>query len=331
MTGVGMGATVGRRGALVALLVAVAMTFGATHAELTWSDPSGYANSCLAVGAAVNAPDKADAGQLALFRQAKTKLGPLTVRRSFDSSLPQTFATSAARGDAAAGVRSFVSWKPPRGDFRGAADGKYDHQVTAWAQSVPRTGVYATSFHEPENNMTAAEFVALQRHLYAVVKAANPTIRWGPIYMAYWWDPSAPSHYVGRPADWWPGAHFADFAGLDWYGPDPHPMTTSGSFRTWYSTMEPTGVPLFITEYGQYVHGRGDAPDPLKETERAQAIRTDAAWIHAHPRIRMWMYWQGVGSQGDWRLDDPASQRAWRAVVDAGCSASGHRRGAGAD
>ena len=328
MTGVGSGATVRRRGALVALLAAVAMTLGSTHAELTWSDPSGYATRCLAVGAAANAPGAVDAGALPLFRQAASQLGPLTVRRSFDSGLPRSFATSAARNDAAAGVRSFVSWKPPRGDFRGAAEGKYDSQVTAWAQSVPRTGVYATSFHEPENNMTAAEFVALQRHLYAVVKAANPTIQWGPVYMAYWWDPAAPRHYVGKPAEWWPGS---DFAGLDWYGPNPHPMTESASFDNWYSTMEPTGVPLFITEYGQYAQGNGEARDPAKDRERARAIRTDAAWIHSHPRIRMWMYWQGVGAQGDWRLNDPASQRAWRAVADAGCSASGNGRVAGAD
>jgi hypothetical protein len=316
------GRTVGgtrRRGALVAVLAAVAMTLGSTHAEFSRSEPAGYAPHCLAVGAAVNAPQGTDSGDLPLFRKAVAALGPLTVRRSFDSSLPRTFASSAAAGDEAAGVHSFVSWKPPHGDHRGAAKGRYDRQITAWAKSVPRTGVYATSFHEPEDDMTGPEFVAFQRHLYTVVKAANPTIQWGPIYMAYWWDPASPSHFVDDPAKWWPGDRYADFAGLDWYGPDPQPMTGTGSFRFWYQFMALTGVPLFITEYGQYAVPQGERRRPAKEKARAAAIREDAAWIAQHPRIRMWLYWQAVGAQGDWRLRDEASRKAWREVAEAGC------------
>jgi hypothetical protein len=313
------GGSTPRRGALVAMLAAVAMTLGSTHSGSTWSRPTDDASRCLAVGAAVNAPERVDGDALPLFRKAAAALGPLTVRRSFDSGLPRTFAESAAAGDEAAGVRSFVSWKPPRGDHRGAAAGAYDRQITAWAESVPRTGVYATSFHEPEDDMTAAEFVAFQRHVYTVVKAANPTIRWGPVYMAYWWDPTSPSHFVGDPADWWPGDEYADFAGLDWYGPDPQPMTGSRSFRFWYRSMASTGVPLLITEYGQYAVAAGERRVPAKEQERAAAIRVDAAWIAGHPRIRMWLYWQAVGAQGDWRMRDEASLQAWRAVAEDGC------------
>jgi hypothetical protein len=274
-----------------------------------------YATSCLAVGAAV-AGGETDVARFLRTRQA---LGPLTIRRSFDPSLPRSFAASAAAGDAAAGLHSFVSWKPPGGDHAGAAAGKYDRQIAAWARSVPRTGVFATAWHEPENNMTADQYVAFERHVYSVVKAANPTIRFGPVYMAYWWDPTQPRHYVGDPEAWWPGNGYADFAGLDWYGADPTPMTTSASFRQWYRTMSPTGVPLYITEYGQGVRKPGQAADPAKDAARAQAITTDAAWIQAHPRIRMWLYWQATGAQGDWRLHDAASQAAWHAVADTGC------------
>jgi hypothetical protein len=325
MTG-GDGVAVGRRRALVIAVAAVAMTLGSTQAEVTWTVPhrdDGYAVRCLAVGAAVNAPGKKDGPKLSLFHEADQELGPLTIRRSFDSSLPASFDRSGAAGDLAAGVHSFVSWKPPGGDFRGAAAGRYDREITAWAESVPRTGVYATSFHEPENDMTAEEFVALQRHLYQVVKAVNPTIHWGPVYMAYWWDPSEPGHWVGDPQAWWPGNDYADFVGLDWYGPDPEPMTRTERFRTWYETMEPTGLPLFITEYGQYVVDVGQQPDGRLERARARAIRQDAAWIADHPRIRMWMYGQAVGAQGDWRMHDRASQKAWREVAATGCPARG--------
>jgi len=310
--------TVRRRGALAAVLAVAVLTVTASRAHVTWSDPTGYADNCLAVGAAVNAPGRTDGGKLPLFLEADDTIGPLTIRRSFDTSLPRAFGASAAAVDHQAGLRSFVSWKPPRGDFRGAAEGRYDDRVRAWAESTP-AGTFATSFHEPENDMTGPEFVALQRHLYEVVKQANPGIRWGPVYMAYWWDPAEPSHYIGDPAAWWPGRAYADFVGLDWYGPDPEPMTTSGSFQNWFQAMRPTGLPLFITEYGQYAVADGERRQPAKERARAEAIRQDAAWIAAHPRIRMWMYWQAVGDQGDWRMHDEASQRAWREVAESGC------------
>ena len=278
----------------------------------------GYAVRCLAVGAAVPPGTPGGAGQGAFRRQAES-LGPLTIRRSFDSSLPASFEQSAAAGDAASGLHTFVSWKPPGGDIQGTTAGRYDEQITAWAKSVPRTGVYATAFHEPENDMTAAQFVAFERHVYRVVKAANPTIHWGPVYMAYWWDPGELQHYVGDPAAWWPGNDYADFAALDWYAATPRPMTTSPSFLNWYRTMQPHGVPLYITEYGQYVLTPGQTPDPALEQARARAITQDAAWIAAHPAMRMWVYWQGFGPRGDWRMLDSASQQAWQRVADSGC------------
>ena len=304
----------------VAVLAAV-MLAGSIVAAVRWWPRTGYAIDCLAVGAHVLDPD----GELrttdtAAFLAARDRLGAITVRRSFDPSLPASFADSAAGADAAAGVRSFVSWKPPGGDYRGAARGDYDREVRAWARSVPDTGVFATAFHEPENDMTAADFVALQRHLYAVVKAANPTIRWGPVYMAYWWDPAAAGHYIGDPAAWWPGRDAADFSGFDWYGPQPEPMTGTAEFEHWHTFMAATGVPLFITEYGQYAVRPGEPPRPDLQRQRAVAIEEDAAWIGDHPQIRMWNYWDGTGAQGDWRLTDVASQSAWQAVARSGCT-----------
>ena len=315
-----------RIGAVVAV-AAVATTAGSAPPRIPWSDPSGYALDCLAVGAAANAPGRADGPSLELFRQAAEDLGPLTVRRSFDPRLPSSFAGSSAAADADLGVHSFVSWKPPHGDHRGAASGDYDDEIRAWAASVPRTGVFATAFHEPENDMTGPEFVALQRHLYRVVKEANPTIRWGPVYMAYWWDPAQPGHWIEQPEDWWPGSDHADFVALDWYGRDPAPMTESGSFTTWYRFAGSFGLPLFITEYGQYVRMPDEPSDPAREQARALAIRQDAEWIARHPRITMWLYWQGGSHEGDWRMLDAASQQAWRDVAASGCDGDPTRAG----
>lgn len=274
-----------------------------------------YGVNCLAVGAAVKPSHDPEPE----FRQAQAQLGDLTIRRSFDSTLPSSFQSSAAAPDPTTGVHSFVSWKPPNGDHAGTAQGRYDQQITAWAKSVPRDGVYATAWHEPENDMTAADYVAFERHVYTVVKKANPAIKFGPVYMAYKWDPTLPSAYIGDPEAWWPGADYADFAGLDWYGRNPRPMTTSPSFTNWFSTVSPFGRPLFITEYGQYWQPGGQPTDQQKVQARAAAIRQDAQWIFAHPQIKGWLYWQSSDQAGSWKIDDPASQAAWRAVSARGC------------
>jgi hypothetical protein len=310
----------GRRRTALLVAAAVAATVSAGGGEVLRPDGAGYGQTCLAVGAAVFVPRGADVAGTTSFAEAQAELGRLTIRRSFDPALPSSFQNSAAAQDAELDVHSFVSWKPPGGDVQGVIAGRYDEQIRAWAESVPRTGVFATSIHEPENDLVAADFVAYQRHVYPLVKSANPTIRWGPVYMAYWWDPGEPDHYVGDPLAWWPGDEYADFAALDWYGAEPTPMTTSPSFRHWYRVMERTGKPLYITEYGQYVLGPGETSRPEFERARAEAIRQDAVWIARHPRVAMWIYWQGVGPRGDWRMHDPASEQAWRQVADLGCA-----------
>ena len=272
------------------------------------------------VGAAANepGPNGTTSRSIDVFKQADRAVGPLSFRRSFDSSLPASFQSSSAAQDAANGYRTFVSWKPPGGDFVGAAAGRYDAAITAWAKSVPRTGVYATSFHEPENDMTAAQFVALQRRLYTVVKAANPTIQWGPVYMTYWWNPSAKSHYVGNPDAWWPGNEYADFTAADTYDSTPTPLEQDPEFRGWYDYMVSKGKPMLIAEYAHYVVPPGQTPDPAQQARRAEVIAADAAWIRREGRISMWLYWNAMGSKGDWRLNDAASQQAWRNVASAG-------------
>jgi hypothetical protein len=77
-----------------------------------------------------------------------------------------------------------------------------------------------------------------------------------------------------------------------------------------------------IPEYGQYAVPSGATPDPRLQRRRAQAIETDATWVRAHHQIRVWIYWDDSGHEGNWRLTDAASQQAWRAVAAGGCAAA---------
>ncbi|MDQ6873663.1 MAG: DNRLRE domain-containing protein, partial [Actinomycetota bacterium] len=84
--------------------------------------PPPPASSGVWVGAAANVPN----ATVTTFDAQNALIGPLKVRRSFNTTLPATFAQSSGGQDAAHGYRSFVSWKPPGGDFVGAANGTYD-------------------------------------------------------------------------------------------------------------------------------------------------------------------------------------------------------------
>lgn len=96
-------------------------------------------------------------------------------------------------------------------------------------------------------------------------------------------------------------------------------MTSSPSFLHWYDVMLDTGEPMVIPEYGQYVLPAGERPDPDLQRARAEAIRADARWIADHPRVRIWLYWQDTGHQGDWAMTDELSQQAWSAAARTGC------------
>lgn len=257
------------------------------------------------------------AGSLTEFDAANRLIGPLRYRRCFDRYLPASFQQSCAKDDWSHGYRSLVSWKPPGHDHAGTAAGRYDAQIRAWATSVPRgIGLYATVWHEPENDMTGPQFVAMYQRVYAVVKAANPSITFGPVYMAYWWHEGS-SHYApGGPNAWWVWDRYSDFAAVDTYSRNPVALKDDPAFQGWLRFMNakaPT-KPLVVAEYARYVVPPGAQPDAVKQAARARIIPVDEAYLQSL-RFTMWLHWHGTGPAGDWRLTDPASQAAWRQVA----------------
>ena len=297
-------------------LLALAAGAGATGA-------GAVGQGALWIGATVNVPDRSRAS----FASADTSIGPLRYRRCFDEILPATFQLSCARDDWAHGYRSFVSWHPPGWDHVGAAAGLYDAQITAWAASVPTNiGLYATVWHEPETpsdipgrTLSGPEYVAMYQHVYAVVKAANPSITFGPVYTWFWWQEGS-SHYApGGPNAWWVWDRYADFAAVDNYAAEPRALQYDPKFQGWLHFLNakaPT-KPLVVAEYGQYVVRAGAQPDPARQAARARIIPIDESYLRSM-RFTMWMYWDGTGEQGDWSITDPGSQAAWRAVASHG-------------
>jgi len=300
------------------------VTIGAAPAVAAGTAGAG-AQRGLWVGAAANRPTASGVdASLAVFDDANAAVGPLRYRRCFNPTLPATHQTSCARDDWSHGYRSFVSWKPPQLDFAGTAAGAYDKQIEAWATSVPtHIGLYATVWHEPENDLTGAQYVAMYQRVFAVVKAANPSISFGPVYMSYWWREGS-SHYApGGPNAWWVWSRYADFVAVDTYSPNPTPLRDDPDFQGWlrFVNAKAPDRPLIVAEYGQYVVKPGTSPDPAKLARRARVIEADETYLRSM-RFTMWLYWDGVGAQGDWRLMDSVSQAAWREVASNGRSGS---------
>lgn len=272
----------------------------------------------LRIGAYVNTPER-PVSDLRDFDDANKVIGPLRYRRCFNKALPVSFQASCAKDDWSHGYRSFVSWKPPGGDHAGTAAGVYDAQIRAWARSVPtNVGLYATVWHEPENDLTGPQFVAMYQHVYSVVKAANPSITFGPVYMAYWWQEGTDHYARGGANAWWVWDRYADFAAVDAYSPNPTTLKNNPKFQGWLKFMNlkaPT-KPLVVAEYGQCADNpREKKPCTAEEkAARARIILEDEAYLRSM-RFTMWLVWHGTGEQGDWRLMDPASQAAWRRVA----------------
>jgi len=281
----------------------------------TPSPTPSIAGNAMWIGADANVP----ANDLSAFATANAAIGPLRYRRCFDVTLPATFAASCAGGDAAAGFHSFVSWKPPGLDAIGAAAGKYDAQITAWAKSVPLSiGLYATVWHEPENDMVGSTYAAMFNHVYAVVKAANPTITFGVVHMTYWWDPASTHYAPGGAASW--VVKQTDFVAADDYRAKPQLMSTDPQWLGWLkfaNTYYPT-KPLVISEWGDYAVKPGTTPDPTQQAIRARDIPQDEAYLLGMHRFTMWLAWYATGAQGDWRETDTASRDAWRLVASHG-------------
>lgn len=202
--------------------------------------PAGNRNGML-VGAATQNLSGSD------FPALDASSGPFTVRRSYDSALPASFAASVAGIDV--GVRASVwSCKP---DLAQLAAGTLDSAITRFVTSIPDSHVaFLTCWHEPDgkirkNEITLGQYLPAFRRFCQVVKAVNKPHVYTTQILEAWsgQTPKAGSTY----ADLWPGAGYVDCYGVDGYS-----NTGSGS-SLWgpaLSFATSKGIPWGIAELG---------------------------------------------------------------------------------
>lgn len=206
--------------------------------------PTGNVNAMLvgAAGVNLNGSD---------FPALDMAAGPWTARRSYDTNLPSTFASSVAGIDV--GVRASVwSCKP---DLAQLASGALDTAIKAFVASIPDTHVcWLTAWHEPDGKIRKSQFTLAQylpafARWCSVVKAATVTYNKPHVYTTQIHEAWSGQHpAVGTTySDLWPGDGLVDCFAVDGYS-----NTGSGAALWGPAVMfaQGKGVPWGIAEVG---------------------------------------------------------------------------------
>jgi hypothetical protein len=119
--------------------------------------------------------------------------------------------------------------------------------------------------------------------------AAPVAIVWSPLPAG---SPTVPQN---RPRHYYPGSHWVDWAGTDFYASYPDWKSLTGLYNRF------AGKPFALTEWGVE---SGDDPT---------FVRRLFTWLKAHARCKMLVYYQDFGTTSSYRIQNfPASLEVLR-------------------
>jgi hypothetical protein len=244
------------------------------------------------VGAAVSA--KTGQTRTQAITEFETLTGrTLPVRRCYDTTPVPDVAQSAAKYDL--GVRaSILSVKPTMSTPVATLD--------ALATSIAAAGhtCDVIIYHEPVDNMSGPDFVALYRRSAAPFRDAGIPV--GVCFSNY----SANLPYSDAKSalrNYWPGVDVVDFVAIDQYGGtittsvDAAPMEDMA--RRVCQFADARGIPVGLTEYG--VDGGGDV---TRSDRWLRSITDWAAARAAQGRPLRWLSYFHSGTGGNYWLNN---------------------------
>lgn len=179
--------------------------------------------------------------------------------------------------------------------------------------------------HEPEAKMRSAQYVAEQKHIYTVMKNANPDLKIIESALAYAYRNAAGVGAAGintgplEPIEAWDvGDDYRDAPGIDVYSADGVPLNAYSNFRNWFDYHVKTSKQKFmIVEYGQVAIPVGGSMTPALDDKRSSTIALDANFIATNDLFGMWLHWLGKGDQGMWGDDGPKALEARKKAIAA--------------
>lgn len=225
----------------------------------------------------------------ASFEALNKAAGPLRARRTYNTALPSSFATSAMKTDVTYGRTSYWSFRPNPKTF--PTDKTAQAKFSAFLNSIPaghKTVVFA--LHEPEDEIrakkyTLAQWGATNNRLAQLVRSKRRAeLRFGISLMGPWTFDSRSPYYSYS----WTSVldmKLIDVIGIDPYkfrttDPSLEQMLTKSNYGLNKSGVKSTmqvlsswGKPIVLTEYGV------SATDRYTHASISDATR--AAWIKA--------------------------------------------------
>lgn len=278
------------------LLTALCLSIAALAAPLSSGSaaaapvaaPATTASTAIKVGAAT----KDNASFVAFNKQA----GTFASRRTFNSTLPKSFAKSLAGSDVAAGRVSYWSFRPNPKTF--ATDKKAQAAFSAFLDTVPKGHhTVVMALHEPEDEIRAHKFTLKQwgdtnNVVGRIVHAKKrPELRHGISLMGPWTFDSRSAYYAYS----WKSV--LDFSLVDVVGIDPYKFRTTdpsmqqmltkansgrgtAGVKSAMQVLSSWGKPIAITEFGVNAKDRYTGAK-ISDTVRGQWITGSYAWMKA--------------------------------------------------
>jgi hypothetical protein len=228
------------------------------------------------------------------------------------SGWAQPFAASFARQARQHGAVPIVQIDPTFASVKAIADGNYDVYLRSYADSVRKYGhaVVIGFGHEMNapwypwgyRHVPAATFVAAWRHVVSLFRAQ------GADNVTWMWTVNDTLSSTGPLTDWWPGAQYVTWVGIDGYFYRPSDTFTSVFGNTIRQVRSFTRKPIMLSE---------TAVGP----RAGQAAKIGELFAGAHRYGVLGLVWFDESQHGgiyqqDWRLDDsPAAEAAFRRIV----------------
>jgi hypothetical protein len=193
------------------------------------------------------------------------------------------------------------------------AAGKADRIINAGArEAAAYKGPMLLSFdHEPNGGSavygTPSQFVAAWKHIVRRFRAVGATnVKFVLILSAIVFD-------QGTQNLWYPGRSYVDYVGADgynWYGAHSNARWRSlgDIFSNFYYWTLNEHVPAMITE-------TGCLEDPRNPGRKAAWFRQADTWLHSHPNIKAFVYFD-TNQKWPWWVDTSAqSLRSFKAMA----------------
>ena len=242
----------------------------------------------------------------AAYQRRVSTFGKLDIDRVFYPGLPKAWPGTAGYSGGPVVVSFKVS---PQTVLTGA----YDATLKSWFATAPQgRQIWWSYYHEPEDQIeagtfTAAEYRAAWQRISALASSVgNPDLHATLILMCYTLDKSSGRSFN----DYYPGTDSIDYIAFDCY----NQMASKGGYVSPAVQFAPvlaasaaTGKPWGVAEFGSHLI-TGDTG-----AGRAAWLEASGAWLEAHHATFVSYFDSPVN--GEYRLQDAASQAAWRTVV----------------